>query len=324
MKKIALLLSSFLCAGIVNAQMANNGLENWRTLSSGTATNLEAPNSWYGVDSLIYLYGQLAGITPAKTLYKDNSSVHGGTYAAKMETKNMTSFIIPCMLANANPSFNIAAYLANPGGALTDYLTFSGGTAVTQRYYTLTAWVKYAPSGNDVGAVTVEAFIAGAGAGGKDSLVGYGEYFVPAMANYGEITVPISYPIAGTTPNLIRVTFTSSDLSGQNGTTPQAGSIMYVDDINISTTSGIKNLFQAANFAEVFPNPASNVLHIKSAETGKLNIKIYGANGAWIRSNAFIGNTTIDLTDIAPGMYFYEVTHPAKQEVQHGRFSVVK
>lgn len=319
MKKITLLLASFAVAGITQAQLANNGLENWRTYAAGTATNLEAPNTWFGIDSLVYNYGPLAGATPAKVLFKD-SSAKAGTYAAKMVTTDLSGFVVPGILVSARPDFDIAAYLANPGGSLTDYLSYSGGTPVTQRYTELSAWVKYIPVGSDEAVASILAVKSGIGAGGKDSVIGSGSLNIVGAANYTKITVPVTYLDATTVPDKVIISFSSSDLNG----TITNGSVLYVDEINISNTTGVKTLLSTNTMADVFPNPAVNEVNFRMRNQQEVSLKIYGMNGMLLNSTTFTNEARIATSAMPTGTYFYQLVDVKNQNIQQGKFNIVK
>lgn len=59
---------------------------------------------------------------------------------------------------------------------------------------------------------------------------------------------------------------------------------------------------------EMFPNPASDVLRLTTDyEKGKVCVHILNMQGQEVRNFVFSGTTTIDISDLAPGMYFVNV-----------------
>lgn len=320
MKKIVLLLAAASISHAASAQLPNNSLETWRTYASGSATDLEAPMSWYGIDSLIFNYGPLGGITPAKCMYKDTSA-HTGTYAVKMVSKDMVGMVAPGMLVNARPDFDIAAYLANPSGVITDYLTFTGGTTVSSRYSHLTAWVKYAPVAGDVAVLGMQAIKSGIGVGGKDSVIGSGVLYLNATPSYTKVSIPMTYVDATTIPDKLLISFSSSDISDN----PQDGSTLYVDDIDIvAGAASIKSVLVNEQFAEVFPNPAVNEIHFRSTTKNELTLKVYSSNGALLASVPFTQQISLSTNQFPSGTYFYQLADLKKMSIQEGKFNVVK
>lgn len=319
MKKIALLFTASVLFASAQAQVANSSVETWRNYSAGSAT-LEAPDNWFGADSLVYTFAPLAGATPQKGLFKDNDA-HTGSFAAKLVTRDLTGFVAPGMLVNANPELDFNNL--DPNNPLAS-LSYEGGTSVSQRYNSLVAWVKYVPSGSDAGAISIIAIKNGIGAGGKDSVVGGGTLYINASANYTEIMVPITYKDATIVPDKMIISFLSSDLSGENGTTPQDGSTMYVDDISLSMATGVKELFTQSALSNVYPNPASSVLNLSATNANELSVRIFNATGAFMENATFKNNTQVSLQNFASGIYFYEIKDVKDKKVQKGSFSVVK
>lgn len=321
MKKIALLFTASVLVISARAQVANSSVETWRNYSAGIPpTTLEAPDSWFGADSLVYTFAPLAGATPQKGLFKDNDA-HTGSFAAKLVTRDLTGFVAPGMLVNANPQLDFANLdPTNPLAAL----SYEGGTSVSQRYNSLVAWVKYVPSAGDAGAISVMAVKNGIGTGGADSVIGDGTLYIAATANYTEITVPITYKDATTVPDKMIISFLSSDLSGENGTTPQDGSTMYVDDISLSMATEVKEIFVQTLFSDIYPNPASSTLNLTAKSANELSVRIFNTTGTLMSNTIFKNNTQLSLQNFASGIYFYEIKDVKDKKIQRGSFSVMK
>ncbi len=317
MKKIFTLLLSTVLVHSANAQLQNNTLENWRTISSGSATNIEAPNDWYGIDSLLYSFAASSPFITAKRLmFKDNNA-HGGSFAARLLTQDIGGgFVAPGVLVNANPDATNFDPL-DPIGSL----AYQGGTPVTQRINTLTAWVRYIPVGGDYASVNIQAI---KNISGKDSVVGKGSIFVSSLATYSQVTVPVSYVDATVVPDKVIIICTSSDISGISGGTPADGSELFVDDINISTALGIADIYSNATLGSVFPNPANNILNIKAEGNNKLSYRVYSVTGSLIAASSFEKETTISLDRLSPGSYYYEILDAQNKKAQRGQFVVTK
>ena len=154
MKKIYFLLLA-LMAGIISfAQtVPNAGMETWRTNSSGSGPTVPvyAPESWYGFDSLIiedeenFLPLAYLGYHPSHLyaqLYQENTIKNSGLSSAKIMTlRQDTIGLVPGSLSNAKIGINVTALIS--GGTLTSATTFSGGTAVSLKITSVSAYVKY-------------------------------------------------------------------------------------------------------------------------------------------------------------------------------------
>lgn len=320
MRKIALLFSSCILLTAAKAQLANSGMETWRTYISNSTT-LEIPDDWFGGDSTIYALAASFPITPQQTLFKESTEKHGGTYSVKLVTADFIGVKVPGLLANANPIVDPSALTT---GDIFGNLTYEGGTAVTQRYNSLVAWVKYIPSGSDVAVIEIRAIKTGAGAGGADSVIGSGTSYLPPTPGFTEVTVPVTYKDASTIPDKMIVTFLSSDPSGENGTTPQTGSTLYVDDASLSMTTNVKEVFAQVQIGNIYPNPATTELNIAADNSNELSVHIFNTSGVLMRHATFKNNTHLSLGNFASGIYFYEIKDVKDKKIQRGSFSVVR
>lgn len=323
MKRISIFLVLFFGYFHSSAQLANGGLENWRTYSAGfPPTQLEAPNAWFGIDSIVYAYGPIAMITPKRLLFKDTIS-HGGFFAAKIISRDLGGQIgiAPGFLLNANPEVDLATLDFNDPLAS---ISYAGGTVVNQRITQLTAWVKYEPRGNDVAVASVQALLSGAGAGGADSVVGNGDLYISSTANYTQITVPIIYVNPTIVPDKMLISFLSSDITGENGTMPQDSSALYVDDIALSGTNSINELQSKTDIVSIYPNPSNGILNVSSHNNNILIWKAYNINGQQVATKETKGNAIIDLRNLPNGLYLFEVIDPKEMTIQRGKFNVLK
>lgn len=74
---------------------------------------------------------------------------------------------------------------------------------------------------------------------------------------------------------------------------------------------GWLNFLNIENFSEninitVFPNPATHYINIESDK--KSDITIYNASSKIVRNVSIEKEDTVDLTDLAPGIYFIDFT----------------
>lgn len=322
-----LLLAACFCLTTqpVQAQNLQGSFETWRTLNSGMPpTQLEAPQGWFGLDSLVYNYGPLAGITPAKLLFKDMSS-HSGSYAAKIVSKDMggTLGVVTGMLANADPMLDLANFdPSDPLGAL----TYSGGTPISQRIDEIKAWIKYAPGTGDNALISVRAVVT---QGGTDVIVGEGSLLLTqAYGNFTQVAVPVTYINSTIVPEKLLIGFYSSYMASANkgtggGSTPVDGSTLYIDDVDMITLD-IEEMVSSIKSVKLFPVPANNTLHIHTELPGTLSWQAFDMNGRRVKETLFQGTTSVDISALSSGLYLYKISGKNGEIIQRGKFHTVK
>lgn len=296
MKKLLLLLfTALLIFTNTNAQTTppNGGFETWqnRTLLFNPLIPIEVPTSWSTFDSLAntlnFLFGQSTAIQ--KTVTKNTTIKNTGTASAMLTTKTFPGInvAIPGILTNAVVTLDASMDIS-----------FSGGTAITQRVSKAAAFIRYAPATADSGSFLVEVINR---TFGKDSVIGSGGLQFGAKSVFTKIEVPITY-IATTLPaNLLRYFFTNSNDTVQNSST------LYVDDVSYTTTTGITEALMNDIEITAFPNPAIDVLSIKASSDDELVFELYAIDGKVLQHKTFSKTTEIRIADLASGLYLYTV-----------------
>ncbi|MGN6569193.1 MAG: T9SS type A sorting domain-containing protein [Flavipsychrobacter sp.] len=310
-----------------NAQSIYGDMETWRTYTAGPgSTTIMNPKGWFSIDSLLFTVGPVVdfGGTFNHQLFQ-STDVHGGTYSAKIVSRTQgaggalgTFGIAPGVLTNSQPEFNSAKFSSGDPYAALYYV---GGLSTTTRYKTLTAWIKYIPQGIDNGSIVVEHLIPGAGSGGNDSLVGWGYVTISApITSWTRVNVDIDYTSPATATQM-RIFFYSSDPYGAGNYSDS--STMYVDDVALSTT-GVTDLSSANDVVNVYPNPSTGNIYLHSFTGEQLSWTAFNLNGQMIANKTFTGRESVNLSNIAGGMYFYNITDKNGQIIQRGKFTIAK
>ncbi len=334
MKKIYFAICALAFTAAAQAQtIPNAGFEAWRTSSAGsgsTSLAVKAPINWFGADSLIIADGQtlgsIAGIPPSvwqTQLYKDSgSNAHGGTYSAKMVTKHQDTLgTFPGVLSNAQAHITIAftgtSFSVSP-------LTYSGGTPVTAGAKTVSAWVLYtAGAALDSGILSAGAY---AHIGGIDSLVGSGSVKIAPCTSFTQVTATLNYPVIalGALVDTVRI-YLASSAGGAGGIHNAVGSTLWADDVTMTMLPvGIKELDNVADFANVYPNPANDVVNIEVAGNDAVTFNLVAVNGQTVASKTCTGKTEMDISGLSAGLYFYTITNTTGATTQRGKLSIVK
>ncbi len=316
MKKLITL--ALVCATSLSAkaQLTNAGMESWRNLTSA-GTNLEAPDGWFGSDSLALWAADYYGgglVTLSQQLFEEGTTVNAGNASAKIEThEDLLLGIIPGILSNTQPQMDTANFdQSDPMAAI----VYSGGTAITERIYYVNAYVRYETTdllGDEHGSLSVQAVMLGQGVNGTDSVIGSGnvDIFATSGSGFEGISAFVSYTDNTSIPDAIRIAFvSSSDMD-----VAVNGSALYVDGVSLSPVS-IKNTVKAAGI-KCFPNPVKDgILNITNTNKEKLTLNVCSATGQSVHTTSFTGNTTADLSALSNGMYFFNISDASGQVIK--------
>ncbi len=325
MKKIYLILAAAAITFSSQAQtIVNSGMETWRINTAGGSTPkpIWSPTGWYGGDSLLIANGEVFGTILSipdsvwkQQLFKDSVNFHGGSYSAKLVTKRQDTLgIFPGTLSNAEPHVTIDI----SAGTFTFYYT--GGTPISYRVKTVSAWVKYAAgAGADSGVLSVQAL--GRIGSKPDSVLGTGTIKIGPGSAFTQVTANVLYSVPDSLVDTVRITFASS----KGGTASAVNSILYVDDVTMTGTPfSVAELAARANVVEVYPNPATNLLHVYVKNNETLTCNLVAVTGQVVATKVCTGNTTMDIAAIAAGQYFYNVIDASGKTVQSGGVTVAK
>lgn len=322
-----MLLLSACCIGLsaMAQTLPNAGMETWHTGASGGASPIVimAPDNWYGADSLIIADGQTYGAIlsiPAtswqRQLFQENTIIHGGSSSAKLVTvKQDTLGIFPGIMSNAQA--NVTISLAGGTPSLGN-ITYSGGTAAAYHITSASAWVQYTQGGAlDSGTMTVNAYGTYLG---LDTLVGTGTVKIGPSTSFQQVTANLTYDASGFAVDTVRILFASSA-----GTHNAIGSTLYVDDV---TMTGIPNavaeVLSAGNVVTVYPNPASDVLHLNATQAGAYTCTLASVSGQVVASKTFDGSSAINIASLAEGIYFYSIIDANGNVAQRGKVNVLR
>lgn len=327
MKKIYLIFCLLITGTGAFAQaIANAGMESWRTSTSGTSPSftIHAPTMWYGFDSLIIADGEsFAALIGAGTnwhaqLFQEGTIVHGGSSSAKLITlKQDTLGYFAGTLSNAAIAVNVATLIG--GGSFASATTFSGGTPITQRVASVSAWVQYhaGVGGLDSGELVVTVYQT---ISGYDSAVGSATLLIPPTgSSWTQVTANVNYVDSVDGADTIRMQFASS-----TNTNPRDSSTLYVDDVSmIYAPLGVKNV-NVINDVKVYPNPASGILYIDGVDNAGADFRLFAMNGQQVLAQTLTGKDRLDVSYLPDGLYFYTISDTGGNTVQRGKVSVVK
>jgi hypothetical protein len=335
----------FLLPTISFAQtLPNAGFETWRSNTAGSSpsVSVQAPTLWYGFDSLIIADEEVfipilvyPGYHPTNLhgqIYQENTIKNSGSSSAKIMTvKQDTIGRIPGLMANAKVGINVAAIVS--GAGIGSAVTFSGGTGVSSRITSVSAYVEYFPGkdtisgafgGIDTGLLNVQAL--GHRNGKPDTIIGTGVAKIPPTSSFTQITANIVYfDSVNYYIDTIRVVFSSG-----GGTISRSldSSTLYVDDVSMTGVpnpdfTGVNNVV-TANEVTVYPNPSAGVLNVAGPAGEQLMFTLFSINGRAVISKIVTGQQALDISSLPDGLYFYTINDSSNKQVVRGKVSVSK
>ncbi len=336
MKKLYSLFLAIALPVIAFAQIPTNDMESWRSNSAGLGapTTVEAPYKWYGSDSTIISLGQtlgsLAGADDTdwrRQIFKESATpfVHGGAYSAKVMTRKEWTFNIPGVLTNAVPSVGFSVW---PTPTVTA-ISLKGGTPISAKPTTVTAWVQYYPGkdamgnpGIDSGSFSVQVLGQVAG---KDSVIGSGFVIIPPASSWVQVTATVNYlPIHANVPvDTFRIALSSG--KGQSGLD---SSTLYADDLAMTTIPNPDNSsvpgVSANDVVRVYPNPASGSIFIDVLQGIDMTCKLINVSGQVVAVKALKGAEQIDIAHLPGGVYFYAIEDSNGNTLQREKLIISK
>ena len=287
--KIRLLLAVTLITltTVSYSQVPNGGLEDWTVYTSvASGVTCDVPAGWDVPDKI----AADLGITD-RNCEKNSDNVHGGSFAAKLTTKTLdvlgTPLDVPGTITTGIISF--------------DFITFTpaveGGASISTNYDQLGGYYQYAPSGSDTMNVIVLMLL------GEDT-VGMGQYRdATTTAGYVNFVCPITY-FAPVIPDKMQITITSS--GGFTSLVP--GSVLYVDDLEVTGGVGVEEWAGYGIKRNVYPNPAADYININNPASNDVIMEVYNMNGQKVdKQNLSPEMNSINLESYAGGIYSFRL-----------------
>jgi len=280
------------CFTLAQNTIPNAGFENWTT--SG---NYEDPDGWFTPNQGT----SLAGVeTVTKT-----SDAHSGSYAIRLETKNVNTETIPGTAVAG--VVNLTSLQVDPG------------FAVSSNPITLDGWYKYQPFIVDVGSVEILLSKWNPTLKVREP-VGSGIFVQPlTISTYTSFSIDIIYVSSDTADTAI-ITL----LSGSYTNPP--GSVLFVDDLSFTFPPplpvSVKDYEESIDIV-VYPNPASDYIYIAALNSDVAFFKMRDMQGRLIRTMPVHSqHIEVDLKSIGKGQYVYTLLNPSGNTIQRGTFLV--
>ncbi|MCI5058946.1 MAG: T9SS type A sorting domain-containing protein [Flavobacteriales bacterium] len=263
------------------------GFESWGNF--GTFPVYEDLNDWNTLNSSTSFVGQY---TAEKTTDKNS-----GSFAIKLTTKSIAG-----QTANG---------IATTGDINVINQNITGGIPYTMRPDSFIGFYKCEPETGDFG--TLEFILKDA----NSDTVGKARFETPSsdVTSYTRFSAPIIYN-NGSTPTEAVTLFSSS-----NGYSAVAGSVLYVDDVDLvfnptSVQEPIQNLS-----ISLYPNPA--ISNIMITASSPLNVTIYDMVGNIVDVSSMVfPGSSIDISNLPSGVYILS-GQDDKGRIENRRFTKI-
>lgn len=293
MKKYLFFLLLFFSA-FVYAQdpTPNPGFENWSTITTCFPNSFISPNNWDNLNCETNIL--------ALTCTQDNSP-HSGLYDVRLETK----FIFNTA-ANGIITTGTIHVIGFSG-------TVSGGIPSHERPDSIFGWYKFFP-GVDANTHVPDTTDIEMTLFKTDSVeVGYAKFQDwDTVANWTRFAVPIKYS-SSDPPDTIRWLLSSSA-----GYTAIVGSIMYIDDLGTSFTTGVPSVKQS-QLLHISADPSQNLIIVNADRPLSGYIHILDVAGRNLQTFYLDGkHGTFNVHNLANGTYSYEFADDSKKNIQRG------
>ncbi len=324
MKKLSAFLSAgafVLMFGAVRSQIINPCFDTWIHQPAGGLYPVayDDPNmgpSNNGWLTLNITSSSILGSSPL-SVFKDSVSptpFSPCNYSARILTVPLTHST-NSMMGKYLPD-TIIGLLATGQGVLTPspklIFGYPFGTRITQLYF----YYQYAPVSTD----TASARIVLRSHYGHT--LGAGILTVTTtVSSWTQGTVNIVYDSAAGKVDSIDVVFSSSSWHK-----PHAGSQFWIDNVTTNPASE-SNLFVKANSVNVYPNPATSQVNFSiAANPGKeYMLEVYDMTGKKMNSYTVQNNfAAISTSGYAPGLYLYRLCDRNGEQLNIGKFSVIR
>lgn len=287
MKKITIIITIFIALTIkTNAQIPNNGFEDW--------TNM---GSYYNPD----LWDCFNDTTSIASVFTCERGFPGspGSYYLKLTSKSV-------------PGFGIVPGVAVSGKINPTTMQPESGFAYSLRSANLTGKWQHMIYGTSQGFIDVQLTRWDVPLQTR-VLVASKHYNLTGMVmSWGSFSIPLTY-VDGNYPDSCIITFSAS------GNTPAIDDYLWIDNLAFTGTAvGISEL-NTYSTVDIYPNPASDFVTIetKNAINEDVELTIYSTTGLLVKSEILKQNQQqINVADLSNGVYMVAIQSKDWKEIQ--------
>jgi len=282
MKKLTTLFLAILYSTLIMAQIPNSGFENW--------TGNE-PEGWDNLNSL----------TSTLSIYTCQKGTPGNPGASYIKLITKT---VP--LVGVVPAIALSGKL--------DKTTFQpkSGFAYNQRPTAITGNWQYMAYNNDQGFIAIAFTKWNTITNNRDTL-STTYYLLPGMVmSWGSFNIPITFT-SPSNPDTCLIVLSASSVSS-----PVANSYLYIDNLNFSLQTSVKENNNAIGNLKIYPNPVMEELKIELPENKNYTVfkfSIINSLGEIIQNSTNMHQNRIKTSNLPNGIYQIIIEINGKQYV---------
>ncbi|AMR26761.1 hypothetical protein A0257_06310 [Hymenobacter psoromatis] len=284
------LLAGLFCAALSAAQgqaLANGDFETW-----AARNGVDSPTGWLTTDDVVTALSPIAFATGTFTKTTD---AHGGTYAARLESKTTPLAVLPGAVAVGT---KVGSNVALPGG-----IPFTGRPTMLQFYYKLSGPQPVAASDGAFAQVALTRYV-----NHTTQILATGkQVFTTLTSTYVLAQVPLTYT-SSATPDSVRLVLSSGAIITATAG-PVSGTVFQVDDVSfLGTATATRNAALSATLT-VAPNPSPDGRYLLHAPPALLAaaLAVTDATGRVVHREAALTTSAatraLDLSGLAAGLY---------------------
>ena len=306
----------------VDFQIPNGGFENWYNVVINPSVSYDEigtgpTDNWLGTLNSLAAVPPTAGGPGPVTIFKTTDK-HSGTYAAQAVSADFplgpATIFIPGMIGTAvMDNANVRALMGKP--------------CQDCKPSKLKGYFKFQPVNNDSCAAVILLSRWNATTKKRDT-VGYGKMVQrTAVTEYTAFEVPVNYREAGSVDTMTMLVVSSAGFNVVNfmGSVGQVGNTMFVDDLTLDYPSGVQQVLMPEVSVSVYPNPATDVLHVdmsKMVKNGRL--EVFNGSGKMVASFEMAQmSNRISVANLLNGNYYYRLVS-GKELINTGSFVIQK
>jgi hypothetical protein len=290
------------CAAVASTQtLPNPGFENW--VSIGVAC--EDPEFWNTPNGGVSLFGVCSATRETGAPYSGSASV------------KLTTILIPVVGIRAPAALSNGILVVNASDPFNS--TVQGGSPIWGRPDALTGYYRYEPQGGDSLTIRVRLFDI---AGSDTVLIAEDEFFSSAAtgSDYELFNLPINY-LSLEDADLAQVLIRST----RNTANATVGTTLWLDDLRFTGISGLSDQGGLPFGFNLYPNPASDWLHIDNSQGRLGRITLLNSAGALVLQNALhAGSNRLDVHDLPAGLYTLRMTDTGERVVGSSRIQILR
>ena len=303
MKKSLLLIASFILAQLTMAQVPNLDLEQWTDFGQ----YMEPSGDWTTANKIVLL----SGFNPVTTT--QSTDAHSGMYAAKIETGQIQ---IIGTLVSGTLALGEFDQSALPPNNLKQGIPYP----YTGQLGSFTGWYKFTSVNGDSATVYSWLFKWNASTGQRDTVAFAGFVTSTTQSSYVQWDEQFTYFSSDTPDSMSIVIASSAEGDVFQG---EVGNTIWVDDIQISTATGLIDVYSPEVKVVPFPNPTANKItfnwegmHVKG------NMQIFSMDGKMVRELSVSGNQVETNVDDLPAGTYHFLLNDETTALSSGRFVV--